>query len=119
MDKPSENLIDKTHKIHAILPIRPNVIRIVLTFRDLEQPTIDAITLFGNKNTKNVVLEKSYEAYMEGYTDQVTGEARCGYLDIVKELQQRFPNPAEIIAEKDKKDFVKLFGEYLRADNIL
>ena len=31
----------------------------IVTFRDLEQATIDAITLFGNSNTKNVVLEKA------------------------------------------------------------
>jgi type I restriction enzyme R subunit len=48
-----------------------------------------------------------------------TGEARRGYMDVVAELQQRFPNPDEIVKEKDKKDFAKLFGEYLRVDNIL
>jgi type I restriction enzyme R subunit len=66
-----------------------------------------------------VVLEKSYKEYMEGFTDVVTGEARRGYVDVVKELQQRFPNPDEIIIEKDKKDFAKLFGEYLRVENVL
>ena len=30
----------------------------IVTFRDLERSTIDAITLFGDKNTKNVVLER-------------------------------------------------------------
>ena len=30
-----------------------------------------------------------------------------------------FPNPDEIVLEKDKKDFAKLFGEYLRVENIL
>ena len=91
----------------------------IVTFRDLEQATIDAITLFGDKNTRNVVLEKSYDEYMQGYTDAQTGEARRGYLDIVQELQARFPDPDKIETEKDKKDFAKLFGEYLRADNIL
>jgi type I restriction enzyme R subunit len=38
---------------------------------------------------------------------------------VVKELQQRFPNPDEIVKESDKKDFAKLFGEYLRVENIL
>jgi type I restriction enzyme R subunit len=56
---------------------------------------------------------------MEGFADVVTGEARRGYLDIVAELQQRFPNPGEIEKEKDKKDFAKLFGEYLRVENVL
>ena len=91
----------------------------IVTFRNLEKATIDAITLFGDKNTKNVVLEKSYKEYMEGFTDVATGEARRGYLDVVQELQERFPNPDEIVTEKDKKEFAKLFGEYLRVENVL
>ena len=91
----------------------------IVTFRNLEQATIDAITLFGDKNTKNVVLEKSYKEYMEGFTDLTTGEARRGYMDVVQELHDKFPNPVEIVKEKDKKEFAKLFGEYLRVENIL
>ncbi len=56
---------------------------------------------------------------MEGFTDIITGEARRGYTDVVKELNQRFPNPDEIATETDKKEFAKLFGEYLRVENIL
>lgn len=56
---------------------------------------------------------------MEGFTDLVTGEARRGYVNVVAELQQRFPNPETIEKESDKKAFVKLFGEYLRVENIL
>ena len=91
----------------------------IVTFRDLEQATIDAITLFGDKNTKNVLLEKSYEEYLKGFTDIATGEARKGYIDIVKELKEQFPQPDEIVTEADKKAFVKLFGDYLKVENIL
>ncbi|MNO60192.1 Type I restriction enzyme [compost metagenome] len=91
----------------------------IVTFRDLEQATIDAIKCFGDDNTKNVVLEKSYKEYMEGFTDIATGEARRGYVDVVKKLQDRFPNVKDIATEKDKKEFAKLFGEYLRIENIL
>jgi len=90
-----------------------------VTFRDLEQSTVDSITLFGNANTKNVVLEKSYKEYMEGFTDIATGKACRGYVEVVNELQNRFPDPGEIDKEQDKKEFVKLFGEYLRVENIL
>jgi type I restriction enzyme, R subunit len=90
-----------------------------VTFRNLEQATIDAITLFGDTNTKNVVLEKSYNEYMQGFADVITGEARRGYVDVVKELQDRFPHPDDISTEKDKKEFAKLFGEYLRIENVL
>jgi type I restriction enzyme R subunit len=91
----------------------------IITFRDLEKATVDAITLFGDKNTKNVVLEKSYKEYMDGFTDSITGEARRGFVDVVTELEQRFPNPDMIEKEADKKAFAKLFGEYLRVENVL
>jgi type I restriction enzyme R subunit len=34
-------------------------------------------------------------------------------------LKDKFPTPDEIITESDKKEFSKLFGEYLRVENIL
>ncbi|MDN5091400.1 type I restriction endonuclease subunit R [Aliarcobacter butzleri] len=120
--------VDKNLRYHGLMQAYSRTNRIydatktfgnIVTFRDLEQATIDAITLFGDKNTKNVVLEKSYDEYMQGFTDTTSGEARRGYLDIIEELQQKFPNPDEIEREKDKKEFAKLFGEYLKAENIL
>ncbi|WP_323885467.1 type I restriction endonuclease subunit R, EcoR124 family [Aeromonas allosaccharophila] len=64
-------------------------------------------------------MEKSYKEYMEGFTDIVTGQARRGFMDVVNELEQRFPDPAAIEKEADKKAFAKLFGEYLRVENLL
>jgi len=64
-------------------------------------------------------LEKSYKEYMDGFTDSITGEARRGFVDVVTELEQRFPNPDMIEKEADKKAFAKLFGEYLRVENVL
>ncbi|MBN2738713.1 MAG: type I restriction endonuclease subunit R [Spirochaetales bacterium] len=129
-DAPTLNTIfvDKNLRYHGLIQAFSRTNRIydatktfgnIVTFRDLEQATVDAITLFGDRNTKNVVLEKSYKEYMEGFTDITSGEARRGYLDVVTELQNRFPNPYDIEREKDKKDFVKLFGEYLKVENIL
>ncbi len=120
--------VDKNLRYHGLMQAFSRTNRIfdasktfgnIITFRDLEKATIDAITLFGDKNTKNVVLEKSYKEYLEGFTDIVTGEARRGYTEVVKELNERFPDPDEIATEADKKDFTKLFGEYLRVENIL
>ena len=120
--------VDKNLRYHGLIQAFSRTNRIydstktfgnIVTFRDLEQATIDAITLFGDKNTKNVVLEKSYKEYMDGFNDISTGEARRGYIEIVKELQSHFPNVDDITTEKDKKDFVKLFGEYLKVENIL
>jgi type I restriction enzyme R subunit len=129
-DAPTLNtlFVDKNLRYHGLMQAYSRTNRIydatktfgnIVTFRDLEQATIDAITLFGDKNTKNVVLEKSYKEYMEGFTDVVTGEARRGFVELVKELEQRFPDPSAIEKESDKKAFAKLFGEYLRVENVL
>ena len=129
-DAPTLNtlFVDKNLRYHGLMQAYSRTNRIfdanktfgnIVTFRDLEQATIDAITLFGDKNTQNVVLEKSYKEYMEGFTDVITGEARRGFLEVVTELQQRFPNPDEIEKESNKKAFAQLFGEYLRVENVL
>ena len=128
-DAPTLNtlFVDKNLRYHGLIQAfsRTNRIAVnkrfgnIITFRNLEQATIDAITLFGDKNTKNVVLEKSYKEYLEGFTDILTGDARRGYVEIVKELNEKFPYPDEIVKEKDKKEFAKVFGEYLRVENIL
>lgn len=129
-DAPTLNtlFVDKNLKYHGLIQAFSRTNRLydstktfgnIVTFRDLEQATIEAITLFGDNNTKNVVLEKSYKEYMEGFADVATGEARRGYVEVVKELRERFPNVEDIVTEKDKKEFAKLFGEYLRIENIL
>ena len=129
-DAPTLNtlFVDKNLRYHGLMQAFSRTNRIydatktfgnIVTFRDLERATVDAITLFGDKNTKNVVLEKSYKEYMDGFTDVVTGEARRGFMDVVTELEQRFPDPSSIEKESDKKDFAKLFGEYLRVENVL
>ncbi len=129
-DAPTLNtlFVDKNLRYHGLIQAFSRTNRIydatktfgnIVTFRDLEQATIEAITLFGDSSTANVVLEKSYKEYLEGFTDAATGEARRGYIEVVNELNKKFPNPDEIVKEKDKKDFAKLFGEYLRIENIL
>nr|WP_321458363.1 type I restriction endonuclease subunit R [uncultured Cohaesibacter sp.] len=129
-DAPSLNtlFVDKNLRFHGLIQAYSRTNRIydatktfgnIVTFRDLESATVEAITLFGDSNTKNVVLEKSYKEYMEGFSDTATGENRRGFLEIVEELEQSFPNPSDIETEEEKKAFSKLFGEYLRAENLL
>ena len=129
-DAPALNtlFVDKNLRYHGLIQAYSRTNRIydatktfgnIVTFRDLEQATVDAITLFGDKNTRNVVLERSYKEYLEGFEDALTGETSRGYVQIVRELTEQFPDPAEITTEADKKAFVKLFGEYLRVENVL
>ena len=129
-DAPTLNtlFVDKNLRYHGLMQSYSRTNRIydatkrfgnIVTFRKLEQATIDAITLFGDENTRKVVLEKSYKEYMEGFSDATTGEAQRGFVDVASELEQHFPNPDEITKESDKKAFAKLFGEYLRIENVL
>lgn len=120
--------VDKNLRFHGLIQAYSRTNRIfdatktfgnIVAFRDLEQATIDAITLFGDSNTKNVVLEKSFKEYMEGFSDIASGAASRGFKTILAELEQRFPDPSEIVKEADKKDFAKLFGEFLKAENVL
>ena len=116
-DAPALNtlFVDKNLRFHGLIQAFSRTNRIydstksfgnIVTFRDLEQSTIEAITLFGDKNTKNVVLEKSYKEYMEGFTDIATGEAKRGYIDVVKDLNERFADIENIQTDKNKKEFV-------------
>lgn len=129
-DAPTLNtlFVDKNLRYHGLMQAFSRTNRIydstktfgnIVTFRDLEQATIDAIKCFGDDNTKNIVLEKSYKEYMEGFRDIVTGDVHRGYVEIVRELNCRFPDVEDIVTEKEKKEFVKLFGEYLKIENIL
>lgn len=129
-DDPTLNtlFVDKNLRFHGLIQAFSRTNRIfdatkafgnIVTFRDLEQNTIDAITLFGDSNTRNVVLERSYKEYLEGFQDVISGKIHKGYIEIVKELNDRFPYVDEIETEQDKKEFAKPFGEYLKVDNIL
>jgi type I site-specific deoxyribonuclease, HsdR family len=129
-DAPTLNtlFVDKNLRFHGLIQAYSRTNRIydstktfgnIITFRNLEKATVDAITLFGDKNTQNILLEKSYREYLEGFKDIITGQVRRGYIEVVQELSAKFPDPSEIATEKDKKEFVKLFGEYLRIENIL
>ncbi|MGM9809470.1 MAG: type I restriction endonuclease subunit R [Paludibacteraceae bacterium] len=133
-DAPTLNtlFVDKNLRYHGLIQAFSRTNRIydatktfgnIVTFRDLEQNTIDAIKRFGDdknqESIQNIVLEKSYNDYLYGFTDAESGKVHPGYIDIVKELDNRFPEVTDIETEEDKQAFVKLFGEYLRTENIL
>lgn len=129
-DAPTLNtlFVDKNLRYHGLIQAYSRTNRIydatktfgnIVSFRDLEQETKEALTLFGDENTKNIVIERSFSEYMYGYIDSLTGQERRGFVDIVRDLTGKFPDHTAIETEEDKKHFVKLFSEYLRAENIL
>ncbi|HWL60377.1 MAG TPA: type I restriction endonuclease subunit R [Microbacteriaceae bacterium] len=108
--------VDKNLRSHGLIQAYSRTNRIlnsvktygnIVSFRDLEQQTNDAIALFGNKDAGGVVLLRPYGEYYAEYREQVA------------ELLQRFPLGTPIVGEGDQKAFIGLFGGILRLENIL
>lgn len=119
--------VDKNLKMHGLIQAFSRTNRIlnsvktfgnIICFRDLEEATNEAIALFGDKDAKSIVLLKSYDDYYYGCTDE-KGREQKGYEERIAELLQRYPLGEQIIGEKNKKDFLVLFGNILRLRNIL
>lgn len=107
---------DKNLRAHGLIQAYSRTNRIlnsvktygnIVSFRDLEQATNDALALFGNKDAKGIVLLKPYADY---YTE---------YQKKVAELVALFPLGKAITGEAAQKAFIKLFGAILRLRNIL
>jgi len=108
--------VDKNLRSHGLIQAYSRTNRIlnsvktfgnIISFRDLEQETNDAIALFGNKDAKGVVLLKPYGDYYSEYDDKVA------------QLLQAFPLGTPITGESAQKEFIVLFGSILRLQNIL
>lgn len=129
-DAPTLNtlFVDKNLRYHGLIQAFSRTNRIlnkvktfgnIICFRDLEKATQAAIKTFGDENSVNIILEKSYDEYIHGFMDEETGKTTKGYTDICNEIVAKFSKPTDIILEVEKKEFVQLFGELLKAENIL
>jgi type I restriction enzyme R subunit len=108
--------VDKNLRAHGLIQAYSRTNRIlnsvktfgnIVTFRDLEDETNDAIALFGNKDARGIVLLKPYGEYYDEYAERVT------------ELQASYPLGQPIVGETAQKEFIALFGAILRLRNIL
>ena len=108
--------VDKNLRAHGLIQAYSRTNRIlnsvktygnIVSFRDLEEQTNDAIALFGNKNARGVVLLKQYGEYYADYAGKAT------------ELLTAFPLDTPIVGESAQKEFIELFGAILRLQNIL
>ena len=80
----------------------------IVSFRDLEQATNDAIALFGNKDARGIVVLQPYADYFAAYQAKI------------KDLLARFLlSGMPIVGESAQKEFITLFGAILRLRNIL
>jgi type I restriction enzyme R subunit len=108
--------VDKNLRAHGLIQAYSRTNRIlnsvktygnIVTFRDLEAETNDAIALFGNKDARGIVVLKPYADYYSEYAAKVT------------ELLDQFPLRDPIVGESLQKEFIALFGAILRLENIL
>jgi type I restriction enzyme R subunit len=108
--------IDKNLRTHGLIQAYSRTNRIlnsvktygnIVSFRDLEQETNDAIALFGNKDACGIVLLKPYAEYYDEYAEKVA------------ELLADYPLGMPIVGELAQKAFIALFGSILRLQNIL
>lgn len=108
--------VDKNLRAHGLIQAYSRTNRIlnsvktygnIVSFRDLEQETNDALALFGNKDAKGIVLLKPYGEYYGEYQKKIA------------ELTTSFPLGVAITGDAAQKAFIKLFGAILRLRNIL
>lgn len=129
-DAPTLNtlFVDKNLRFHGLIQAFSRTNRIlnkvkpfgnIICFRNLEENTKEAIKMFGDENSINIILERSYKEYINGFINEETGKKVKGYIDLCNEILEKFPEPTEIISEEKKKEFVELFGEILKKENIL
>jgi len=118
--------VDKNLRLHGLLQAFSRTNRILNTiktfgnivcFRNLEKATNESIALFGDKEACGVVLLKTFEEYYNGYQ---SGDKKIpGYVELVGELQDKYPVGERIIGEQNQKDFIKLYGTILKVRNII
>lgn len=118
--------IDKNLRQHGLIQAYSRTNRIlnsiktfgnIVCFRNLEKATNDAISLFGDKGASGIVLIKTFEEYYNGYKD---GDKEViGYKKLVAELSERFPISKRIESEQEQKNFIMLYGGFLKMQNIL
>lgn len=108
--------VDKNLKQHGLIQAFSRTNRIlnsvktfgnIVCFRDLTKNVDEAIAMFGDRDATGVVLLKGYADYYSEYEK------------LVNELFSKFPLGAGILTNKEKKEFIVLFGKILRLRNIL
>lgn len=108
--------VDKNLRAHGLIQAYSRTNRIlnsvktygnIVSFRNLEKETNEALELFGNKDAGGIVLLKPYGEYYAEY------EAK------VRELLASFVPGEMPVGESAQKEFINLFGNIVRLRNIL
>ncbi len=120
--------VDKNLKMHGLLQAYSRTNRIlnavkncgnIVCFRNLEEATNRSFGLFGDANATSIILMRTFEEYYNGYDED--GKHHTGYKELAEAMLSLYPlsqlGPSTPFAQK--VDFVRLYGEYIKATNIL
>lgn len=119
--------VDKNLRYHGLLQSYSRTNRIlnsikqfgnIVCFRNLEDSTNKALSLFGDPEARGVSILRPFKDYFEGFDDK-DGKHQEGYCELVEQLQQML-KPGEMPVGMDaKKAFIRLFGNILKMRNLL
>lgn len=142
-DAPALNTlwVDKNLKYHGLLQAYSRTNRIlnsvksfgnIVSFRDLDAATDEALALFGTKDARGRALLKSFEEYYNGYDEmyepKASGNAEAvapkllhkeGYKEVVEKLLNEYPVEKKIEGGEAQRDFVNTVSKFLQLSNIL
>jgi len=109
--------LDKNLKMHGLIQAYSRTNRIlnavkvygnIVTFRNLEQETNEALLLFGSPNATGIAVVPPYAHHYKAYQKHID------------DLLEMFSlNSFPLVSEKAKEEFIKLFGRILKSLNIL
>ena len=119
--------VDKNLRMHGLLQAfsrtnrKLNSVKTfgnIVCFRNLEDNTNESLALFGDEKAGGIVVLRKFEDYYCGFDDE-NGKHHLGYEELVDELVREFPVGQPIVLEEKQKVIAKLFGNLLKAVNLL
>ena len=119
--------VDKNLRMHGLLQAfsrtnrKLNSVKTfgnIVCFRNLEENTNESLALFGDENAGGIVVLRKFDDYYKGF-DEENGKHHPGYSELVDELLREFPVGQPIMLEEKQKQFARLFGNLLKAVNLL
>lgn len=111
--------VDKNLKYHGLIQAYSRTNRIlneqksqgnIVVFRNLKNATDDAITLFSNKNAKDIIIMQPYEDYVKKFSQ--------AFIELLK-VAPTVNSVNDLPSETEELEFIKAFRELMRLKNVL
>ncbi len=119
--------VDKNLRYHGLIQAFSRTNRIlnavktygnIVCFRNLEDATNKALSLFGDSSARGTAILRPFEDYFYGFED-MDGKHVNGYVDLIGLLRESTEPGVMPVGEEAEKEFIRLFGGVLRMTNLL